>query len=269
MTAATPDEFLLAFHARHAGLTARAFGGGRSADGRSSYDLLAGVPRSGDAVLDLGCGDGFLLERLVARGFPPASLTGVDMSEHELAAARARPALAGARLVHARAQALPLPDASVDCVLSHLAYMLMTDIESVTAHVARVLRPGGTFATITGGGPPDDDRDGFTLFLRLFRDAYAAVAAPAPRLGDKRTRHADGIAALLTPDFRVTESVHDLHFDDTAERVWDVVGTVYEMFTMTPAAIAELRRAFLAAAGPGTVPCTMRLRLVTAVSAPT
>lgn len=265
MTGVTPDDFLLAFHARHAGLTARAFGGGRCADGRSSYDLLADVPRVGDTVLDLGCGDGFLLERLVARGFPPASLTGVDMSEHELAAARARPALAGARLVRARAQALPLPDASVDVVLSHLAYMLMTDIEAVTAHVARVLRPGGTFATITGGGPPDDDRDGFALFLRLFRDACASATERAPRLGDRRTRHADGVAALLPPGFRVTETIHDIRFDDTAERVWDVVGTVYEMFTMTPDAVADLRRAFLAAAGPGTVPCTMRLRLVTAV----
>ena len=60
----TPDELLLAFHAAHPGITARAFARGTIEDGRSSYQLLADAPHAADRVLDLGCGDGTLLRHL-------------------------------------------------------------------------------------------------------------------------------------------------------------------------------------------------------------
>ena len=75
------EAFLRAFHRARPGITTRAFARGRADDGRSSYAILAGA--AGEAlarrqvILDLGCGDGHLLELLVQRGAPADRLVGV------------------------------------------------------------------------------------------------------------------------------------------------------------------------------------------------
>jgi ubiquinone/menaquinone biosynthesis C-methylase UbiE len=74
-------------------------------------------------VLDLGCGDGLLLEFLAREG--GRLLAGVDLSPYSLALARRRPALTGARLEEGRAQELPFADDSFDACVSHMALMLM------------------------------------------------------------------------------------------------------------------------------------------------
>ncbi len=266
-TSTDADAFLLAYHEAWAGETARVFGPGRTADGRSSYELLAALPPGDARVLDLGCGDGYLLELFRARGLGAERLVGVDMSAHELAAARARPALAGVSLLRARAQSLPVDDGAIDWVVSHLAFMLMAEPAVVLAEIARVLRAGGAFATVVGGGPVADE--GFSLFLDLFRDAYAASPVKAPRFGDKRTRHADGLAELCAGlGFAApAEEVHDVRLDGTADEVWDRVHSVYESFVLSPQAMASLRDQFVAEASSrwgDVVPCVMRVRLLTA-----
>ena len=264
----TPDELLRAYHARHPGATARAFGGGRSEDGRSTYDLLADLPSPGDAVLDLGCGDGHLLELLIRRGC--RDLVGVDMSPEELARAAARPALAGVRLLEARAQALPVAPATFDWVLSHLAFNVMSDVDAAAAEVARVLRPGGRMAAVVGGAPADEE-DAFGLFLRLFQEIYQASGERAPRLGDRRTRDAAGLASLLHPgsgfDAAIEEVLVTVRFDGPPDQVWDVVATMYEMIVVPPDGRAALRARFLADAhadADGQVRCAMRCRLLVA-----
>ena len=119
------DGFLRGFHARHPGATSRALSRGRLDDGRSTYDLLADVARPGQRVLDLGCGDGYLLERLIGRGHAADRLAGIDLSGEELAAARARPALAGVALAEEDAATLSAAPGAFDAVLSHLAFMLV------------------------------------------------------------------------------------------------------------------------------------------------
>lgn len=86
-------------------MTAEAFGRGRAPDGRSSYEILCDRVAGSRRVLDLGCGDGVLLE-LLARG-EGRRLAGVDLSTHSVAPARRRPALRGARLEVGRAQEPP------------------------------------------------------------------------------------------------------------------------------------------------------------------
>jgi len=266
----TPDQLLRAYHARHPGATARAFAAGRLPDGRSTYQLLADLPAAGDRVLDLGCGDGHLLELLVARGC--RHLIGVDMSPEELAAAAARPALAGVDLIEARAEALPLPAGSIDRALSHLAFMLMSDVDAVVRELARVLVPGGRFAAVVGGGPSEEE-DAFALFLRLFQGAYDELADKPPRLGDRRTRDAGGFTSLFHPasgfDAAIEESTLTVRLDDGAERVWDILAAMYEMMLVTPARQAALRERFLAEVGPGPVRCAMRCRLLVATRAAT
>jgi SAM-dependent methyltransferase len=263
------DAFLLAFHAAHPGATARAFARGRLADDRSTYERLADEADPGARTLDLGCGDGFLLERLRARGHAAADLVGIDLSPEELAAAATRPALAGVRLEPASASALPLPGGAFDVVLSHLAFVLMSDVERVLGEVARVLAPGGRFATIVGGGPGPGDA--FERFLDLLADEAVTLPARAPRLGDRRARDAIGLGPLLAaagfdpPE----EEALAVHLGGAADQVWDSLSPAYEVFALPFDRQRRLRERFVAGerarlSDGEQVPCTMRVRLVRA-----
>src|SRR5947209_3333694 len=87
-----PDAFLVRFHDRNSGATSAVFPFFRTADGSTSYDLVIhAVPRQHSALhlLDIGCGDGYLLER-VNHSTPRSFLYGIDSSRGELVAAHRR-----------------------------------------------------------------------------------------------------------------------------------------------------------------------------------
>jgi trans-aconitate methyltransferase len=109
--------------------------------GAGVVDLLA--PRPGERVLDLGCGDGALTEKLVAAG---ASVVAVDASAEQVAGARAR----GLDARVARGEALPFVG-EFDAVFSNAALHWMRDASGVVASVDRALRPGGRFVAEMGG----------------------------------------------------------------------------------------------------------------------
>lgn len=95
-----------------------------------------------ESILDVGCGTGRLLRR-VGQQFPGARLAGVDLAEEMIAQAnRLTP---GARFYVGQAESLPLPDASVDLVLSTMSFHHWADQEQGVRQVARVLRPMGVF----------------------------------------------------------------------------------------------------------------------------
>jgi len=119
-----------------------------AATGRFVADLAGGVmallaPQAGEAILDLGCGDGALTEKIVAAG---AVVTGVDASPGMVAAARAR----GLRVDEASADALRY-HAEFDAVFSNAALHWMPNAEAVLAGVWRALKPGGRFVAEMGG----------------------------------------------------------------------------------------------------------------------
>jgi ubiquinone/menaquinone biosynthesis C-methylase UbiE len=148
-------------------------------------ELASALPPPGD-LLDVGCGTGRLLRAAAVR-WPAARLIGVDPAEGMVAVARQL--IPGATLARGLAEALPLPDASVDLVLSTLSFHHWHDQAAGVREIARVLRPGGHFiladftmprilgwATRHGGGLPAPARA--QLFaaagLRIQRQRRAA-----------------------------------------------------------------------------------------------
>lgn len=103
------------------------------------------VDWAGKDVLDLGCAGGFMAEALVERG---AQVTGIDPAAQAIEAARARAAQMGQDIRYdvGVGEELPYADASFDAVVCVDVLEHVTDLDQVMREVARVLRPGGTFA---------------------------------------------------------------------------------------------------------------------------
>ncbi|HEY3734031.1 MAG TPA: arsenite methyltransferase [Streptosporangiaceae bacterium] len=102
--------------------------------------------REGDRVLDLGSGGGIDVLLSARRVGPSGFAYGVDMTDDMLALARANAAKAGAgnvEFLKGEIEALPLPDAAVDVVISNCVINLSTDKPAVLAEMFRVLVPGG------------------------------------------------------------------------------------------------------------------------------
>ena len=269
------EAYLLDFHARLAGVTSRWFGSSpvqrNGETAASSYALLeAVVPAGGPlTVLDVACGDGHLLELLARRKQPGLSLLGLDMSEHELAAARAR--LNGAAtLVHGRAQSLPFGDASVDVVLSHLALMLMDDVGTVLAEFRRVLKPGGQVSVVVGGGDLAPD-NALTVFAGLMKSRQSTE--PPLMLGDVRVRSEDGLRSLFAEGFTdVTVQSLSVQGDGSPQEVWESLITTYDADRLSPEARVSLQESFIQAVEPlrradGSVPLRWGMRQLTATRA--
>ncbi|MEM9472595.1 MAG: methyltransferase domain-containing protein [Pseudomonadota bacterium] len=105
------------------------------------YEWLA--PQAGEKILDLGCGDGALTQKLVDAG---CDVLGVDMSDDLLAAARER----GLKVVNCDGHSLDFP-AEFDAVFSNAALHWMSRPEHVIDGIWRALKPGGRFVAEFGG----------------------------------------------------------------------------------------------------------------------
>jgi ubiquinone/menaquinone biosynthesis C-methylase UbiE len=111
-----------------------------------------------DRVLDVGTGTGVVALLAAARVAPEARVLGIDISEEMLATARAKaarvPQADRVELRRVDVQALDLPDASFDVVVSLFAVQHLPDPAGALTQMHRVLRPGGRLAVAMGSGPP-------------------------------------------------------------------------------------------------------------------
>lgn len=102
--------------------------------------------REGEVVLDLGSGGGIDVILSAKRVGPSGTAYGLDMTDEMLALARRNAAQAGVGNVHflkGVIEAIPLPSASVDVVISNCVVNLSVDKPAVLTEIARVLKPGG------------------------------------------------------------------------------------------------------------------------------
>jgi arsenite methyltransferase len=152
----------------------------------------------GEKVLDLGSGGGIDVLLSARRVGPSGFAYGVDMTEEMLQLARANAAKAGARNVEflkGEIEAVPLPDASVDVVISNCVINLSTDKPAVLAEMFRVLVPGGRI-----GISDVVAEDHLTPADRAAAGSYAGCIAGAL----SRTEYLDGLAAAGFTDTSVS-----------------------------------------------------------------
>jgi len=109
--------------------------------------------RIGEVVVDLGCGGGLDVFLAAEKVGPAGRVIGIDMTEEMLDRARRNAArgrqgrpYTNVEFHQATIDALPLPDQSVDCVISNCVINLAPDKPAVFREIARVLKPGGRLA---------------------------------------------------------------------------------------------------------------------------
>ncbi|MEA2276071.1 MAG: arsenite methyltransferase [Solirubrobacteraceae bacterium] len=188
---------------------------GAETDGATATAVAAslgcGVPtavadlREGETVLDLGSGAGADVLISARRVGPTGRAIGLDMTDEMLDLARANAAEAGVEnveFVKGYLEDMPLPDASVDVVISNCVINLAGDKHKVLAEAARVLKPGGRFAVSDVIAAPDMDEA-----TRADMAAYTGCIAGA--LTEDQFREALTAAGLTDIDIRETHRVHE------------------------------------------------------------
>jgi len=120
--------------------------------------LLAGIPGSAHAVLDVGCGTGSTTLALARALGPTGRCTGVDISEPMLALARERAARDGvnATFVCADAQRYAFEPASVDAIISRFGVMFFDDAVAAFANLRRAARPGAALRFVAWRSAADN-----------------------------------------------------------------------------------------------------------------
>ena len=135
----------------------------------------------GEVVLDLGSGGGIDVLLSARRVGPTGKAYGLDMTDDMLAVARENQRKAGAENVEflkGEMEAIPLPDAHVDVVISNCVINLSADKDRVLREAFRVLKPGGRFAVsdvVVRGGMPEQLRKSVELWCGCIAGALDAA----------------------------------------------------------------------------------------------
>jgi arsenite methyltransferase len=160
--------------------------------------------RQGETVLDLGSGGGIDVLLSARRVGPMGKAYGLDMTDDMLALARENQKKAGAENVEflkGEIEAIPLPDSSVDVIISNCVINLSADKDKVLHEAFRVLKPGGRFAVsdvVTRGAIPEAVRRNMLLWagciagaldendyrMRLAASGFEAIGIEPTRVYD-------------------------------------------------------------------------------------
>ncbi len=146
--------------------------------------------RPGEVVLDLGSGGGIDVLLSAQRVGPTGKAYGLDMTDEMLALARENQKQAGVTNVEflkGEIENIPLPDNSVDVVISNCVINLSADKDRVLRETFRVLKPGGRFAVsdvVVRGSVPEEVRQSMLLWVgciagALEEDDYRAKLTKA------------------------------------------------------------------------------------------
>jgi SAM-dependent methyltransferase len=135
--------------------------------------------RAGEVVLDLGSGGGIDVLLSARRVGPAGKAYGLDMTDEMLALAeenKAKSGLHNVEFLRGDIEQIPLPDGSVDVIISNCVINLATDKDRVLREAWRVLKPGGRLAVsdvIVRGTVPDVVRKNMELWIGCIAGALA------------------------------------------------------------------------------------------------
>ncbi|MGA3202743.1 MAG: arsenite methyltransferase [Bryobacteraceae bacterium] len=127
--------------------------------------------KAGETVLDLGSGGGIDVLLSARRVGPTGKAYGLDMTDEMLALARENQRKAGVQNVEflkGEIESIPLPDNSVDVVISNCVINLSADKDKVLRETFRVLKPGGRFAVsdvVVRGDVPEQVRRSMEMWV--------------------------------------------------------------------------------------------------------
>lgn len=166
----------------------------------------------GEIVLDLGCGGGVDVFLAAQRVGPAGKVYGLDMTEEMLALARENQRKAGipnVEFVKGEMESIPLPDNSVDVIISNCVVNLSADKDRVLRDAFRVLKPGGRLAisdVVVRGEPPAEIRRNMELWIGCvagaleeseYRSKLAAAGFEQIRLQPTRVYRAEDAREFL------------------------------------------------------------------------
>lgn len=166
----------------------------------------------GETVLDLGSGGGIDVLLSAKRVGPTGKAYGLDMTDEMLEIANANKAASGATNVEflkGHIESIPLPNASVDVIISNCVINLSGDKRKTLAEAFRVLKPGGRFAVsdvIVRGEVPADVRRSMELWMgcvagaleeQEFLSLLREVGFEDPSIEPTRIYTAEDASALL------------------------------------------------------------------------
>ena len=240
-------EHLMLVHRDHAGFAESCALRCLDVLGRNSYEQLSSVvdPLKHSNVMDLACGSGVLLEICRQRCGGACSVTGVDMSEEELALARQRNPDPAVRLYLGVAQDLSfIDDAEFDVVLCHWALTLMDQVPVVMREVKRLLRPRGIFAAIVDGEP-----ESAPYYSEIHNLIYHFVRLEHPKygqtdLGDPLVRDGHSLEQLAIDSFNgASITIEPLVFDLCASPnilAREAAGFFYASFVLSGSAHKQM-----------------------------
>ena len=156
--------------------------------------MVSRVP-AGSRVLDVATGTGAVAERLVARG---CTVVGLDQCPEMLAVARGR--VANEQVVEGRAESLPFADASFDALTFTYLLRYVEDPVATLRELVRVVRSGGTIASLEFAVPRGPWRPLWELYVRVGLPAAGAAISPGWR----------EVGSFLGPSIRGFHARHDI-----------------------------------------------------------
>lgn len=248
------ERLLIEAHRNAPQMSPAAFAECKDSQGCSSYQWAAESVRglkSSTCVVDLACGDGFLIPLLQSHLPSSCSVFGIDMAESGLELARARKLPGLVEFRRARAQETGLKSNSVDAVVCHMGFMLMLPIEQVVDELMRVLKPGGLFTAVVSNrsvrtGPFKEVLD---IVSKTLHEKFPKMASPAT--GDPRTETEEGMNSLFEGRAEIV-STEDRFFGRNvdANGVWNQVKDMYLIGGLPSEVKVSIREEVLSAFQP-------------------
>jgi arsenite methyltransferase len=180
--------------------------------------------KEGETVLDLGSGGGIDVLLSARRVGPTGKAYGLDMTDEMLELARANQREAGVENVEflkGDIETVPLPDESVDVIISNCVINLAADKDAVLQEAFRVLKPGGRFAVsdvVTRGEMPDAIRQQVLLWVGCiagaleendYADKLRRAGFEEVSLEPTRIYHVDDAKAFLEANGLDVEAMRD------------------------------------------------------------